>query len=156
MRGDRAMPSVVPSSVCWPKRRRGGAMPRQKTIIGVKLSPNGWKHATHCWRHTPMRRPTCTDFDRDSAIVEGQTTAHSCGPIAVLRQLIVAPWSRHAPRHVPRSGPIASVNIAVSRSRRSVRRCASVRCVAVSPTTVTLTDEGMPAIRSLVGAGANG
>jgi hypothetical protein len=29
----------------------------------VKLSPNGWKHATQCWRHTPMRRPAGTGFD---------------------------------------------------------------------------------------------
>jgi hypothetical protein len=41
----------------WPKIRLGDGMPRQETIIGVKLSPNGWKHATRCWRHTPMRRP---------------------------------------------------------------------------------------------------
>ena len=47
----------------WPKRRLGDAMPRQETITGVKLSPNGWKHATRCWRHTPRRRPAGTDFD---------------------------------------------------------------------------------------------
>ena len=47
--------------------------------------------------------------------------------------------------------PILKTNHGTSSSK-----VASVRCVAVSPTTVTLTDEGMPAIRSLVGAGANG
>jgi hypothetical protein len=59
----------------WPNRRLGDAMPRRETMIGVKLSPNGWKHATHCWRHTPRRRPARRiNFDRriDTA---GQTTA---------------------------------------------------------------------------------
>jgi hypothetical protein len=66
LKGNRGMPSVLPSSLLmpsWPKRRLGDAMPRQETITGVKLSPNGWKHATRCWLHTPRRRPACTDFD---------------------------------------------------------------------------------------------
>jgi hypothetical protein len=45
------MPSLLPLSVADAEvaEKLGDAMPRQETIIviGVKLSPNGWKHATH-------------------------------------------------------------------------------------------------------------
>ena len=129
------MPSVVPSSVADAKLAEKAAWRRY-----AEAKDDNWREAFAEWVEArdallaayADEAANLHNFDRHSASVEGQTTTHSRGPIAAAaahRGAMVKARSRSAP------GPIASVNIAVSRSRRSVRRCASVRCVAVSPTT---------------------
>jgi hypothetical protein len=57
------MPNVIPSKLAMAKlseKMHGNVTPRQRATIGAKLSPNGWKRATHHWRHGPTKSPVDT------------------------------------------------------------------------------------------------